>query len=212
MTRRLALLLTTLAAAGLATAGRAQNVPGGVGTLALLWAQGDYRAPLICEIEGTPRRALRRITVRVAPRTSHRAMDRMVFHDLEAPPGTRCYGEAGGAQPNLVGRLMVAFEGRNRPDTADYDFKDTLRRKGGFELRIASGVLRVGAPGRPLSELEAVDFSGGRVALLVVRRGSDAFRRLAEFGPRDRRTLVLGAPDGRSWSFDLVSWSAAGSR
>ncbi len=211
MSRRAALLATAIAAAAvLATASSAQNVPGGVGTLALLWAQGDYRAPLICEIEGTPRRALRRITVRVARRTGHRAMDRMVFHDLDAPPGTRCYGEAGGVQPNLVGRLILAFEGRNRPDTADYDFQDTLRRKGGFEFKIASGVLRVGPPGRPLSELETVDFSGGSVTLQVVRRGSDASRRLAEFGPRDKRSLVLAAPDERSWSFDLVDWSAAG--
>ena len=86
-------------------------------------------------------------------------------------------------------------------------------RDGGFEFRIFSGHLRIGAPGAPPASLETLDLKDGSVTLEAVRRGSDAFRRLAEFGPRNKRVLRLDAPDGRSWSFDLVDWStASGSR
>lgn len=206
--------LGLLAALLLPIASAAQGgVPGGMSTLALLWAQGEYRAPMICEIEGQPRRALRRIRIKTGPRSATRALDRLVFFDIEAPMGTRCYGEAGNAQPNVIGALTLVHEGRRDRDTAQHDFDDKLRRDGGFEFRIFSGHLRIGAPGAPPASLETLDLKDGSVTLEAVRRGSDAFRRLAEFGPRDKRVLRLDAPDGRSWSFDLVDWStASGSR
>ncbi|MDP6540943.1 MAG: hypothetical protein QF410_15465 [Planctomycetota bacterium] len=189
-------------------AGAAQGVPGGMSTLALLWAQGNYRAPMICEIEGQPRRALRRLVIRTGPRTATRALDRLTLFDLEAPEATRCYGEAGNDQPNLIGSLTLVYDGRDDPDLAKRDFEDRLRREGGFTFRIFAGRLRIGAPGAPAESLETVDFKDGTVTLEAVRRGSDAFRRLAEFGPRDKRVLHLAAPDGRRWSLDLVEWSA----
>ena len=202
--------LGLLAALLLPIASAAQEgVPGGMSTLALLWAQGEYRAPMICEIEGQPMRALRRIRIKTDPRSATRALDRLVFFDIEAPLGTRCYGEAGNAQPNVIGALILIHEGRQDPDTAKYDFDGELRRDGGFEFRISSGHLRIGAPGAALTSLETVNLKDGSVAVEAVRRGSDAFRRLAEFGPRDKRVMRLHAPDGRSWSFDLVDWSAA---
>ena len=192
----------------LATVALSQEIRGGLSTLALLWTQNDYRAPLICEIDGQPMRALRRVKIQTGPQTSTRALNRLSFRDLEAPPGTRCYGEEGGDQPNVIGNVTLVFDGRSRPDTAQHDFDETLRRKGGFTFRVASGLLRIGKASATPDSMDAVPFKGGRVTVSVVRRGSDAFRRLAEFGPREKRILTLEAPDGRTWSFDLVAWAA----
>ena len=86
MTRRRAAAGALLVGSLLATAAFAQQVRGGLATLALLWTQGEFRAPMICEIEGEPRRALRRITVKTGPQTATRALNRLTFRDLEAPP------------------------------------------------------------------------------------------------------------------------------
>lgn len=190
----------------------AQEIRGGLSTLALLWTQGDFRSPMICEIDGEPMRALRRVTVKTGPQTATRALNRLQFRDLEAPPATRCYGEAGNDQPNVIGTLALVFDGRDRSDTAQHDFDEALRRHGGFTFRVASGALRIGPPGTPAETLDPTPFKGGKVTVKVVRRGSDAFRRLAEFGPRDKRTMILEAPDGQSWTFDLVAWAPPGRR
>ncbi len=204
--------ILALAVALVALPTASDAVRGGLGTLALLWAQGEYRAPMICEIEGRPIQALRRIRVRTTPRSTTQVMGVVTFFDVDAPPDTSCYSEEGQTQPNLIGKLTLVFEGRDRPDTAEHDFEEELRRKGGFRYRIASGRLRVGTPGAPERQLEAIDFKDGNLRLEAVRRGSDAFRRLAEFGPRDKRVLILTAPDGRGWTFDLVDWAAMGPR
>lgn len=200
-----------VAAVGLwATAGAAQQLPGGLGTLALLWAQGDYRGPMICEIAGEPRRALRRITIKTGPRTSTRALDKILFFDLEAPPKTDCYGEAGGEQLNIIGSLNIVFESSERPDTAKHDFEVALRREHGFTYKIMTGALRVGPAGTPIGELKTISFKGGSAEMRIVRRGSDAYRRMAEFGARSLRELVLTTAEGRSFRFELVEWSSRG--
>ena len=40
----------------------------------------------------------------------------------------------------------------------------------------------------------------------MVDRGTDAYRRLADFGDRRKLGLVLEAPDGTRLSFDLVQF------
>jgi hypothetical protein len=200
----IALLILLLAAAGLGQAPSGQTP--GLNELALEWARGEYRAPLICEIDGIPHRALRRVLVSPGPRYARTPMNRLAFFDLETPEGTRCHDETGGEEPNAIGSLALALEARSRPDTVRRDFDAALRREGGFDFRIRAGRLRLGAPGEKASTLPEVDFSGGTARIHKVERGSDAFRRLAEFGQLRKLSLVLEARDGTRLSFDLVQF------
>ncbi len=190
----------------LAAAAGAQPIPGGVSSMAVMWAQGEYRSPMICEIDGQPARALRRVVVRPGPRRGARLSGRLTFFDLEAPSNTVCYGETGGDQPNLIGALYFVLEGRANSDTARHDFDETLRRKGGFAFDVTGGSLRGGPPGAATGGLPAFELAEAELRVDTVARGSDAFRRLADFGARDKRVLTLQLADGRSWSFDLVRW------
>ena len=54
--------------------------------------------------------------------------------------------------------------------------------------------------------LQEVDFSGGTARILTVERGTDAFRRLAEYGDRRKLTLVIEAQDGTRLNLDLVQF------
>jgi len=186
------------------------QAPGGPGPglneLALEWTRGEYRAPLICEIEGVPYRALRRILVSPGPRDARTPMNRLALFDLEAPEGTRCHDETGGEQPNAIGSLGLVLGARARPEMAHRDFELALRKERGFQFQIRAGRLRLGAPGQAVSALREVDFSGGTADVRTVDRGSDAFRRLADFGQRRKLSLVLEAPDGTRLSFDLVQF------
>jgi hypothetical protein len=133
-------------------------------------------------------------------------MNRLTLFDLEAPEGTRCHDETGGEQPNAIGSLALVLDVRARPDTAQRDFQLALRREGGFEFQIRAGKLRVGVPGEATSTLRQIDFSGGTAQIRKIERGTDAFRRLAEFGQRRKLSLQLEAPDGTRLSFDLVQF------
>jgi len=200
----LAFLILLLPAAGLAQPQGGRSP--GLNELALEWTRGEYRAPLICEIDGVPYRALRRVLVSPGPRRSRTPMNRLTLFDLEAPEGTRCHDEMGVVHPNAIGSLGLVLEVRSRPDTARRDFDAALRKEGGFEFQIRAGRLRMGAPGEPTTTLREVDFSGGTADIRKVERGSDAFRRLAEFGQRRKLGLVLEAPDGTRLSLDLVQF------
>jgi hypothetical protein len=140
------------------------------------------------------------------PRREQTPINRLTLFDLEAPMGTHCHDETGVEQINAIGSLALTLEVRSRPDTARRDFEAALRREGGFEFRIRTGRLRLGAPGETASALREVDFKGGTAAVHKVERGSDAFRRLAEFGQRRKLSLTLEAPDGTRLSLDLVQF------
>ena len=197
-------LILLLPAAAL---GQAPSGPGpGMNELALEWIRGEYRAPMICEIEGVPYRALRRIMVGPGPRGARTPMNRLTLFDLEAPEGTRCHDETGGAQPNAIGSLALLLDVRARPDTAQRDFQLALRKDGGFEFDIPTGKLRIGTSGDAASPLREVDFREGTAEIRKIERGSDAYRRLAEFGDRRKLSLQLEAPDGTRLSFDLVQF------
>lgn len=195
------------AIAWMAAAATAQPVPGGVSSLAVAWSRGEYRAPMICEIDGRPARALRRVVMQPGPPRGARLTGKLILVDLEAPPGTRCYGETGDDQPNLIGTLRFVMDGRTGSDTANHDFDEILRRKGGFQFDVIGGVLRVGPAAASGDDLETVALGGSELWMEQVKRGSDAFRRLAEFPERIKRVLVLTLADGRSWRFELVEWA-----
>ena len=171
--------------------------------LALAWVQGDYRAPLVCLLDGSPRQALRRVRIQPGPRGGRPSV-RLVFHDLEAPPGTSCTGVTGQAEPNVIGVLELVFEGRSRPDTGEIDFRNALRRDGGFSFRVASGQLRSGPAGVEDEALEAVDLAEAMVQVRTVPPGSDAARRLASFGGSRILQIELAPAASGHLAFDLV--------
>jgi hypothetical protein len=175
----------------------------GVRELAFAWAEGDYRSPLTCTIEDVPRQALRRIVIAPRKRRAARPGVRMTFFDLEAPAGTRCSSVSGADEPNLTGFVELVWGGRTRPDTGEVDFRNALRREGGFDFVIETGRLRI-APMQQGAEARIVDFAGGSARLEVVPPGSDAARRLAAFGGSAVKVLRLQAPDTPALVFDLA--------
>jgi hypothetical protein len=169
----------------------------------LAWPQGDFRAPLVCVLDGNPRQALRRVRIHPAPRTALPSV-RITFQDLEAPPGTTCGGVSNQDEPNVIGALDLVFEGRNQPDTGELDFRNALRRDGGFSFKIRGGRLRIGPASDPSAALQSFDYTGGTARVQAVAPGSDAARRLAAFGSERELQLELDADGARHLAFDLV--------
>lgn len=172
--------------------------------LALLWSRGEFRSPIVCSIEGSAFRALRRVRVGAGPRKSVRRMNRLTFYDLEAPAETSCQDEMGKEEPNVIGSLALTFDARFRPDTAQRDFQVALRRDGGFVYEIKAGRLRVGVPGPDPGSLREVTFAGGSAELRAVKRGSDASKLLADLPSPRKLLLTLRAPDGTELRFPLA--------
>jgi hypothetical protein len=201
--RSASVLVALLFAFGGAAAASAQDL----NAHALAWARGDYRAPLVCRVGGEHRRVLRRLLIRPKPERDGRPANQLLLFDLEPPPDATCTEESGGEAPNVRGRLEVALDAPSRVDVARHDFDLALRRDGGFDFAIQSGVLEIapvgaGAPAR------RVDFRGGVARLRRIERGSDAGRRLAEFADRRLLSLELASPRGERLSFEMFQLEA----
>lgn len=200
-----AVWLALLAALLLVPAGRApaQTQPD-LTQLALDWARGDYRSPLLCEFGEQPRRGLRRILIAPGPTSAYPRVDRVTFFSLEADGASRCFDALGGDEPDLVGAFFVSLPTRSRSDLATRDFKEALRREGGFSFEIERGELRArGVAEAPETE-RSVELAGGRAHLRRIEPGSDAARLLADLaGPR-KLELVIEAPEGERFRFPLV--------
>lgn len=180
----------------------------GLPDLALLWIQGAYRAPLICEVHGVPRQALRSVIVHRVSRPDGTPASTLVFQNLDAPAGTQCHDVLGRSEPNVIGSLVLSLDAPSHPDTARHDFAETLRRDGYFTFDVLAGVLRTGPSDARPDALEPIDFRGGTARFGVVKPGSDDARRLAEFGPRRKLSLQLQTSDGKRLSFPLVQLGA----
>lgn len=204
--RRLASLGLALAL-GAAGGAKGQAAGGGpdLNLLALDWARGQYGSPVVCEVDGAPVRAVRRVLIAPVPakEAERGAADRIQFPDPEARGATRCFSELGGEEPLVDGALTIALPGRSRPDTARYDFHAALRRDEGFRFDIRSGRLTVKGWGPGSAEPKSVDFTGGRASLRTIPVGSDAERLLRGFESPRRLTLDLEAPDGTALHFPL---------
>jgi hypothetical protein len=179
----------------------------GVRELAFAWVQGDFRAPLTCTVDGAARQALRRVRVNPGPREAARPTQRLTFHDLEAPPGTRCASISGQPEPNVAGTLDLVWDARTRPDTGEVDFRNTLRREGGFAFKVESGSLRVGPSEAGKAGERVIDFAGGTARFERVVPGSDAARRTAGFGAHRQLVLRVEAPGQSALAFDLIELS-----
>jgi hypothetical protein len=173
--------------------------------LALEWLQGDWAAPLVCEIGGRPTRGVRRLRVAPDKRRSRERYARMSFFDLAAPGATRCVGELGSEEPELRGNVVFRLDAPSRPDTAMRDFKQELRREGGFEYKIDSGKLQLRRVGDAESAARVIDFAGGTLRASRVTPGTDAARLLAEFPQPRKVTFELRARDGTRLRFHAVA-------
>jgi len=204
---QLAWVLGLFLALGGAGAAGAQlpGAPGAptVSEMALDWARGRYATPLICEFDGKLVRGIRRVLI--APGASHQRarQNRIVFIDLEVDDASRCFAELQDSVPNVIGSVQIELPAVRRSDTARRDFREALRRKGGFEFRVAGGGLKLQAVTQPPSPGRTVDFRGGRASLRTIEPGSDAARLLAPFDSPRKLILELSARDGTKLSFPL---------
>ena len=176
----------------------------GVRELALAWVQGDFRAPLACVVDGVPREALRRVRIHAAPAQAPRPAALVTFFDLDAPAGTHCTSMSGGAEPNVLGTLELVWEARSHADTGQVDFRNTLRREGGFDFKVESGRLRVGPTEDGVAGQHTIDFAGCTARVAGVAAGSDAARRLESFGGHRQLLLKVEAPGQAPLAFELT--------
>ena len=189
---------------GVASSAGAQAAGAGpdLNVLSLEWARGLYGSPLVCDVNGSPLRAVRRVLI--APNPTDRGMlDRIQFPDPAAAGATRCFSELGAEEPLVDGALLISLPGRSRPDTARYDFTTALRRDDGFRFDIRSGKLGVKGWGPGSEAPRTVDFEGGHAWLRLIKPGTDAERLLRSFESPRKLTLELEAPDGTSLRFPL---------
>jgi hypothetical protein len=187
---------------------QAQSAPGktapDINSIALEWARGQYRAPMVCNFEAGPQRVLRRLLIAPGPMGELPTQDRLEFPDPEAPGVKRCFSELGSEEPYVAGGIAITLRERSRPDTASHDFDQTLRREHGFDFEVLSGRLKLGKFGATNDPVKEVDFSHGKARLHMVEAGSDAAKLLSEFPNLPGLTLDLTSPDGTQLVFHLV--------
>lgn len=164
--------------------------------LVLDWLRGRYASPLLCEIEGESARGLRRLLIAPGPRHVRPPVGKLLFVDMDVGGATRCFTELGASAPNIVGNLHLRHPTRDRPDTAQRDFDSEMRRKGGFDLEISEGKLRIAEVGPEAAEARVVDFRSGKASVRMVAPGTDAQRVLLDFKSPRKVELKLEARDG----------------
>ena len=166
--------------------------------LVVSWASGSWRSPINCEFEGTLRRGVRRIVIEPNLIPGRPAGLKLRFVDLHPGEATRCIDLRGKAQPNLLGGVKARLPGRPHPETARRDFRQTLKRKKGFELDIIEGTIKVEAVGSDAAEYERLDFSGGTLRISVVYPATDEARELASFNSDRKFILTLKTKSGET--------------
>jgi hypothetical protein len=171
--------------------------------MALAWARGRYVAPMVCQVDGAPVRAMRHVQIApTPPQATERGM-RVLFPDPEARGATRCFSELGGDEPVIEGSLVLGRSGRSRPDTAERDFQTALSREGGFDYEVRSGRLRL-TGWEPGATPREVEFAKGTARVRRVLAGADAARVLAGLAGERALTLELESPDGVKLFFPLM--------
>ncbi len=100
------------------------------------WAQGDFRAPLSCELDGELVRGVRRVSIYRDPDQGRRNELIVRFVDIKADAATRCVDDTGRDLPNILGKVVLRHPARPHPETAMRDFKRNLKRDRGLDLQI----------------------------------------------------------------------------
>jgi len=198
----LGLLMVSSLAASSASA-QPRSGEAGLAELALLWALGEYAEPIICTLEEGPVRGARTVVIRPRRRAEHRSFDVVEVQPLDLPEGTRegCRNDLGEPEPEMRGVLHIGLSRHRRPDTAQRDFQQALRRDGGFDFEIAKGRMEIHEEEDGVRE---VDLEGGTARLEVARPGTDAARLLGGAGDRPKRILTVEGPEGDRFVFHLV--------
>jgi len=199
---RTSLALGVLCAAFAAGPAAAQAPPDLRG-LAVNWVRGQYKSPLICEIEGQPVRGLRHVLATPSPQRTRIPMVRLAFVEMEVDKATRCFDDLGQPAPNLQGHLELRLPGRARSDSAVREFKTRLRRDRGFRFDIVSGKIRKQVVGAPELAPSVLDFSGGRARFERIQPGTDAARLLSDFDSPRKLQLTLTDRDGHTLALPL---------
>jgi hypothetical protein len=194
------LTLTSLAQAQ--GQGQGQQAPT-LADLALDWARGRFATPVICEFDGRPVRGIRRVLIGPGPKHVRPRVGKITFVDLDAKDASRCFTELSGDTPNLTGSLQFRVLGNWRPESAERDFRQQLRRRQGFEFEIPAGGLRMAEVGQPAKPVRRVDFRGGRAVLQEIAPGSDDARLLSDLRSPRKLLLEISARDGTKLSFPL---------
>ncbi len=177
----------------------AQTDRSSLNDLALNWIQGEYVSPLICTIDGSPARGLRRLEIETSRSSGEAARGRIRFIDIEADEATRCVSELGSRAPNLIGAIEIRNISTKPRATAKRDFRSELKRNKGFDFNIVAGSLQVAEVREGEDPTEDLNFRGGSVRIHLIRRGSDASRLLADVPSRRKILLEIKGPSG----FDL---------
>ena len=167
--------------------------------LALTWASGQYVAPVVCPLDSGPERVVRKVRIRPPRTQGHRPMYVVEVHPLRVGDQT-CTDGLGRPEPDVDGALRIAMTAHTRPDIAEQDFAQALRRDGGFRFDVKAGRLRV----RDAAGERQVEFAGGAAELRRIVPGSDADRLLRGLGDAPKRTLTLEAPGGERLEFRLL--------
>jgi hypothetical protein len=170
--------------------------------IALAWIVGDYVAPLVCEIDGQPVRALRRVSLRPIVGDGAPTV-RLLFPDPEARGAKRCFSELGPDEPQIAGALVLGSDLRTGSGTAQREFEQQLRREGGIRFPVKSGRLRIGGWGEGATS-RSVDFTGGTAHFRNITPGQDAARLALELGAQSGLTAEVVAPDGTKIFLPLV--------
>lgn len=195
-------ILVTLALAAAPMRNASAQTGSTLAHVALAWILGDYVAPIVCEIDGQPVRALRRVSVR--PIVGEGAPTvRLLFPDPEARGATRCFSELGPDEPQVAGALVLGSDLRGGTGTAQREFEQQRRREGGFDFPVRSGRLRIGGWGEG-AQPRSVDFTGGTARIRTIEPGQDAARLAIELGAQRGLTAELVAPDGTKLFLPLV--------
>jgi hypothetical protein len=197
--RRTWLLAAALAWLAAALPASAQPREPTLAELSLMWAAGDWAAPVVCPLPEGPRRVARAVRIEPPRETGHRPSHWVRIAPLGVG-GVRCTNELGQEEPDLEGRLRIALPGRWRPDNARLDLQQALRRSGGFRFEVLEGKVTV----RGSEGTRGVELGGGTAELTEVVPGSDAARMLGELGDTPRRTLALEARDGTRLVLHMV--------
>jgi hypothetical protein len=179
----------------LAPGSHAQSGPD-LNDLVIDWARGTFASPILCEVEGKTVRAIRRVVITPTLAGDRRGVATVQFIDMKPDQATRCFTSTGQSVPNILGKLQLRVEGTPHPDTARRDFKHTLKKERGFELKVVQGVLRIQEVSQPPTEPRTVNFRSGHARLGMVLPATDADRELADFPSRRKVLLELQAKSG----------------
>ncbi len=173
-------------------------------TVALLWLQGRFRAPVTCiRADGSRVELEEAIVVREGPQRSGMPTLRLTFFGIDLPGATKCFNLIEPVLPDRRGSLYVTYRSSNRTDVGLHDFQRAARTRT-LRYRIVGGSLRIRPIDTPESEARVVRFDED-VLLLVssVAPRSDGAKLLSEYSygagrsdPRRRLRFQIEGPDG----------------